>query len=220
MVSKIRADFQNYHIWAWNLAIGQSARSCTYSLSTPEGSKLSLFSLYGQHFLRYGMIIKIAIFGHETQALSKVPGYMRFLPQRVEIELIFALWAVVSELLADFQNCHIWAWILVSGPSARSYKHTLFLPQGIKIELIFALRYGPIFKTAIFMIFGHETWPLTKVPEVAHVYTLFLPQGVKIELIFALRAVVSVIWADSQNCHIWAWNLAIGQSSRNCTYTS
>ncbi len=27
----------------------------------------------------------------------------------VEIELIFALWAAVSKIMADFQNCHIWA---------------------------------------------------------------------------------------------------------------
>ncbi len=33
------------------------------------------------------------------------------------------------------------------------------------------------FQTAIF---GHETWPLAKVPEVAH-YTLILPQGVESE---------------------------------------
>ena len=38
-----------------------------------RGSKLSLFSLYGQWFLRYGLIFKIAIFGHETWPLAKVP---------------------------------------------------------------------------------------------------------------------------------------------------
>ncbi len=39
------------------------------------------------------------------------------------------------------------------------------------------------------------------------------------ELIFALQAAVSEIWADFQNCHIRAWNLASGQSARSCTYT-
>ncbi len=39
----------------------------------PKGSKLSLFSLYGQRFPRYGQIFKIAIFGHETWHLAKVP---------------------------------------------------------------------------------------------------------------------------------------------------
>ena len=50
-------------------------------------------------------------------------------------------------------------------------------------------------------------------------YTLFYPMGVKIELIFTLRVAVSEICADSENCHIWAWNLAIVQNSRSCTYT-
>ncbi len=49
-------------------------------------------------------------------------------------------------------------------------------------------------------------------------YTLVLPNGVKIELTFALRAVVSEIQAHFKNCHIWPWNLAIGESSSNSTY--
>ncbi len=53
-VSEIRAYFQNCHLWAWNLVIGQSCRSCTYTLSVRQGSKLIWFSLYGQQFLRYG----------------------------------------------------------------------------------------------------------------------------------------------------------------------
>ncbi len=54
-----------------------------------------------------------------------------------------------------------------------------------------------------------------------HIYFLSIyPSGVGIELIFVLRAAVSEIEADFQNCHIWAWNLSTGQSSRNCTYTS
>ena len=55
---------------------------------------------------------KIAIFGHETWLLAKLPAvalYTLFLPQGVEIELIFAPQAVVSEIRSNFQNCHIWA---------------------------------------------------------------------------------------------------------------
>ncbi len=77
-------------------------------------------------------------------------------------------------------------------------KLSLFLLDGQRFP-----RYK-IFKIAIF---GYETWPLAKAPEVA--YTFLLPQVVKIELIFALQAAVSEIWADFQTCHIWAWNLAI-----------
>ena len=78
-------------------------------LSTPGRSKLSSFSLYGQRFPRYGLILKITIFVHETWYLKKVPevAYLvetLFLPQGVEIELIFALWAAISEIRADFEN--------------------------------------------------------------------------------------------------------------------
>ncbi len=61
-------------------------------LSTPGGSKLNLYLLYGQGFPRYGTIFKIAIFGHETCNLKKVPEVAYgpfFLPQGVEIGLIF-----------------------------------------------------------------------------------------------------------------------------------
>ncbi len=58
------------------------------------------------------------------------------------------------------------------------------------------------------------TWQFAKVPH----YCLSTP-WVEIELIFTLGAAVSEIRADFQNCHLWAWNLVIGQSSRSCTYT-
>ena len=80
----------------------------------------------------------------------------------------------------------------------------LFLPQGVKIEVIFALRAAVSEIRAIFKIaiFGHETWPSAKVPEVAHI-TSFHPRGAKLSLFFARRAAVSEIRADFQNCHIW-----------------
>ncbi len=53
------------------LHIGQEV---AYVLSFyPRVLKLSLFQLYGQPFSRYGLILKIAIFGHETWNLKKVP---------------------------------------------------------------------------------------------------------------------------------------------------
>ena len=61
------------------------------------------------------------------------------------------------------------------------------------------------------------TWPLAKSSR-SCTCALRLPQGVKIVLIFAPRAAVSEIRADFQNCHTWAWNLAISQSTRSCTY--
>ena len=228
-VSERRADFQNCHIWAWNLAIGQRSSSWTYknyslfipggqnwvfcsglrygsifkivifghktvSLTKdpevahihscyPRGSKSSLFSLYGQRFPKYGPIFKIAIFGHETWALAKVSEvvYVLFLPHRVKI--IFAPGAAVSEILADFQNCHIWAWNLASGQSSTRCIYSFPTLGGSKLSsfLLYGQRfprYGPIFKIAIF---GHETWQVAKVPEVAHMLS-FYPRGSKLSL--------------------------------------
>ncbi len=71
-VSDTQANFQNGNIWAWNLAIGQTPRSCAHSPFSPHGGEielifylsrleLSLFLLYGQRFLRYWLFFfKIA----------------------------------------------------------------------------------------------------------------------------------------------------------------
>ena len=52
--------------------------------------------------------------GHSPRSLGHSPRSYTyigspFLPQGADIELIFALRATVSEIRADFQNCHIWA---------------------------------------------------------------------------------------------------------------
>ncbi len=150
---------------------------------------------------------------------SRSCTYTLFLPQWVEIELIFDLWAAVSEIRGDFK---IYIFGHETGPLTKDPEvaHILpFYPSGLKLSL-FSLygqafpRYWPIFKIAIF---GHGTWQLANVPEVAHI-SPFYPRGSKFSLFFALRAAVSEIWAGFENCHIWAWNLAIGQSSRTCTY--
>ncbi len=53
----------------------------------------------------------------DTAWLSKLAALQRlhmdtFYPDGIEIELVFAPWTVVSEIQADFQKCHIWAWNL------------------------------------------------------------------------------------------------------------
>ena len=56
-----------------------------FPIFLPQGAKLSLFSLYGQRFLRYWQIFKIAIFGHETFAAigqsSRSCAYTVLLPR-------------------------------------------------------------------------------------------------------------------------------------------
>ena len=87
----------------------------------PKGVKLSSILLYGQRFLRYGPIFKIAIFGHETWQVANIPEVAHkpsFYPKGVEIALNFALWATVFE---------IWTNLLS------------FYPRRVQIELIFAV---------------------------------------------------------------------------------
>ena len=95
-------------------------------------------------------------------------------------------------------------------------------PMGSKLSL-FLLHGQRFWDTVQFSklpsIFGHETWLLVKVPEVAHILFFLSRRGGEIELIFGLRAAVSEIQTNFQNCHIWAWHLASGQSERSCTYT-
>ena len=73
------------------------------------------------------------------------------------------------------------------------------------------LRYMVIFNIATF---GHETWSSK-----SSTYTPSLPHVVEFELIFALWTTSSEIQINLQNCHIWASNVAIGESFRSCTYT-
>ena len=82
--------------------------------SQPQRVKIELiFILRAAVFEIYGLILKIAIFGHETWPLAIVPKdahIVSFYPCGVKIELIFALQAAISEIRGeDFQNCHIWA---------------------------------------------------------------------------------------------------------------
>ena len=179
-VSEIQANFQNCHIWAWNLASGQSYRSCTYTLYLvyPRGWKLSLFSLYGQQFARYGPIFKIAIFAlHET---CHWPNFQKL--------------HTYSLSTPGHRN---WAYFRSTGSNFRDTGQLLKLPY-----------------------FGMKLGKCSMFPKlhIYHVYSLSTP-GFEIGIIFALRAAVSETQADFQHCHIWAWNLAISESSTIFTYT-
>ncbi len=112
------------------------------------------------------------------------------------------------EIRADFRNYHIWVWNLSIDKSSRS---CTYIPRG-RNEAYFSLyaqrfpRKRHIFKI---VIFGHKTWPLANVPEVAHIFSFHV---VEMKLIFALRATGSEIKANFfLNFHIWAWHFATGK---------
>ncbi len=61
---------------------------------------------------------------------QKLHIWSLFLPQGVEIELIFALQAAVSKIRANFLTCHIWAWNLASGQKFQKlHMYPLSIPQ-------------------------------------------------------------------------------------------
>ncbi len=148
--------------------------------------------------------------GHGPK-VPKVMTYTLFLSQDVEIEHIFALWTAVFEIMADFQNCHIWACNLHALPLAKIPKWHIYSlsPRGSKLSSFslygqWILRYWPNFKT---VIFWHEFQKLH-----IHVYSLSTPGG-RYWAYFCSTG--SEIWTNFQNCHIWAWNLASSQSPRS-----
>ncbi len=63
--------------------------------------------------------------------------------------------------------------------------------------------------------FGHKTWNLKKVPEVAYGPS-FYPMGSKLSLFSLYESWFPRYRLIFKIGHIWAWNLGVGQS---CTYT-
>ena len=134
-----------------------------YSLYTPRGRNWDFFSLYGQRFPRYGSIFKIAIFGHETWSLAKVPEVahvLSFYPRRGRNWAYFCSKVSSSEIWADFQNSHIWAWTWVTWQKIQKLYISCLSTLGIEIELIFVLR-AAVFETlADFQNFHIWAWNL------------------------------------------------------------
>ncbi len=168
----------------------------------------------GSNFRGNGWFSKLSYLGMKLACLaigqnSRSGPYTLLPPGAQKIELILTLPAEVSEILADFQNGHILAWI-------PEVAHILSFFSN---ELIFAL-WAAVFKIrANFQNCHIWAWKLASGQRSRSCRcTLFLPQRVEIERIFALRSAVSKIRANFLTCHIWAWNLASGQSSRSCTW--
>ncbi len=209
-VSEIMADFQNCHIWPWNMAIGQNSRSGKYILFLTQGLEIELILA-----LRPAVSETLADFQnfHIWAWIPEVAHILSFYPEGLKLSLVllygqrFPRYGQIFKLAVFGHK----TWQVAKVPDVA---HTLsFYSRESKLSslLLYGQRfpgYGPTF---IIAIFGHETWQVAKVPEVAH--TPFLPQGVETELVFALRAAVSKIWANFQNCHIWiygheTWQLA------------
>ncbi len=83
-------------------------------LSTPGGRNRAYFRSTGSGFQDTGRFLKLPYLGMKPGIWKSARSCMLtlFPPQGIEIELIFTLWAAVSNILTDIPNCHIWAWNL------------------------------------------------------------------------------------------------------------
>ena len=166
------------------MGIGQGSSSCTHTLFIFQGGKIEhIFALWAV-VSKIRLIFKMAIFGHKTWPLAKVPEFAHippFYPRGSKLSN-FTLRTAISEMfkLAIFGHE---TWPLAKVPKVA---HILtFYPRGVEMELIFTLRAAVSEIQANFQschVWAYETWQLTTVREVAHILP-FYPRGVEIELI-------------------------------------
>ena len=130
----------------------------------PSGSNLSIFSLNGQAFLRYGPFFKIAIVGHETWPLAKVPEVSYILPFYLKGSTGTYFRSTDSGFrdTCRFSKLQYLSMKLGLWPKFQKLLIRSFYLQGSKLSS-FSLygqrfrRNRPIFKIAIF---GHGIWNL------------------------------------------------------------
>ena len=99
-VSEIRADFQNWRIWAWNLEFEKSTRSCIGTIVLPQGVEIELILLYGQRFPAVGA--RRAAVGR----FSKLP-YLGMKPgiwKKCCICTLFLYWAYFRSTSSRFRD--------------------------------------------------------------------------------------------------------------------
>ena len=186
--SEIQADFQNCHIWEWKLngqlaKVPEDTHSCIH-LFLPQGSKLSLLSLYARQQWAC------------TWPLTNLPEVAHILavcPKGAKLNLFLSNgqrfprnWPIFNSIFIFGHN----TWPLAKVPEVA---HILsFYPEG-RNWAYFCSR-GSSFR---------DTGPFSKLPYLGMklngqsarscTYTLFLPQGVKIEVIFDARDTVKQI---------------------------
>ena len=100
-IFEIRANFQNFYIWAWNLEFDDRSQSCISTLFLPQrvkikiifGLRTSVFEIW-TNFQNFHIWVWNLEF--EERSLSCICNL--FVTHGVEIQLIFALRAGVLEI--------------------------------------------------------------------------------------------------------------------------
>ena len=121
--TKFHICFQNCHIWAWNLAIGQRSRSCTYSLFLSQEAKL----IMGRGFRDMGRFSKLPYLGMKPghwPKFQKLHKYTLFLPLPNPVGVKLSLFTRYGHRrfprYGPIFNCHISAWNLGNVQSSRN----------------------------------------------------------------------------------------------------
>ncbi len=155
------------------------------------GSKLSLFLLYGQWFLRYRPIINFQKLPYLGMKLGKWPKC-----QKLHICPHFTpggeKWAYIRSVGSGFRDMDWYSKLpclgMKLGHWPKFHIH-LLLPPRVEIKLNFALRAAVSEIWAVFQKCRIWAWNLARGKSSWNsAYTLFPSQGVEIELIFALWA--------------------------------
>ncbi len=204
--SEILADFQNCHIWPWNLDIGQNSRSGTcpvHSLSNPDTDRFSK--------LPYIWAWNLAS-GQSSRSIS-IPVY----PLSTLGGRNWAYFCSTGSGFRDtghFQNFHIWAWI----PEV-ALIFSFYPKWGGNWAYIHSTGSG--FRgTGPFWKLPYLGMKLSKWPKFQklHIHSLSTPRSQN----WAYFCSTGSSFQDTgqfSNLPIWAWILASAQSSRSCTCT-
>ncbi len=146
-----------------------------------------------QTFRDTGRISKLSYLG--MALLTKVPDVaLPFYPKGVEIEHIFVLKTAVSEIRANFQYCHIWAFEIKK-------KFQTFVPHTTPGVVSAGSRFWDNSRFSKLPCLGMKLEKGYK----SCTFTLYLEGSNWV--IFSVWATVSELRVDFQNFHIWAWNL-------------
>ncbi len=150
-------------------------------------------SHYGSSLTLKGKSMSLRFWSFISGKVPEVAHTLSFYP-RGQNRAYFHSTGSGFEILTNFQNCLIWVWNVAIGKSSRSCTYTLFLPPGVEIELIFTLRVAVSEILAVFniAIFGHETWLMAKVPEVANMLLSFYPSTSKLGLFLLYQQPFSI----------------------------
>ncbi len=179
-VSEILTNFQNCFIWAKNLASGKSCQKLHIHSFYPRGSKMSLFSFYGQRFVSEILAVfqncHIWAGSFCIGKSSRICTYALFLHPRGRNWVYFRSTGSSFRDIGrfsklpylgmklghwpKFQKLHIYS---LSSPGES--KLSLFLLYGQPFWI-----YGRIFKISIF---AHEIWNLKTCPKVGYVLSFY-----------------------------------------------